>query len=47
MAVKMELPFAMFTEVEVRSTIHVLSARGKTGKQILQEKKMRYMVRGV
>ncbi len=33
----MELLFAMFTEVEVRSTIRVLTMDGKIGKEILQE----------
>ncbi len=33
----MKVPFATFTEVEVRSTIRVLTARGKMGKEILQE----------
>ncbi len=37
MAVKMELPFAMFIVVEVRSTIRVLTAHGKMRKEILQE----------
>ncbi len=38
----MEPPFATFTEVEVRSTIHVLITRGKTGKEILKEVNMLY-----
>ncbi len=33
----MELPFATFTKVEVHSTIRVLTARGKTRREILQE----------
>ncbi len=37
MTVKMKLPFAMFTEVEVRSTIRVLTSHNKTGKEILRE----------
>ncbi len=42
MAVKMELPFATFTEVEVRSTIRVLTVQGKMGKEILQEVNVLY-----
>ncbi len=37
MAVKMELPFAMFTEVVARSKIRVLTTHGKTWKEIMQE----------
>ncbi len=40
----MELPFATFTEVEVRSTTCVLTMRGKTGKEILQEVNVLYGV---
>ncbi len=38
----MKLLFAMFTEVEMRSTIRVLTTCGKTGKEILQEVNVLY-----
>ncbi len=41
-AVKMELPFATFTEVGVHSTIRVLTEHGKMGQEIQQEVNVLY-----